>query len=388
MTGDGNVQDPYAEKSNFALPSTAVCTINLGANKGKVVPCPGGPYQRRDQTTDTTTNALFIGDSWKATKNLTFDFGVKQIFIHRAVENGLPYADPGSNTLNDTATLPTAGVSYQLDQDNKVFASFGTTFRSAPNFTLASSYSVTSGALTPPNAPKPEEGKVYEVGHRYQGSLFATSISGFLGRYENYQQSTSIIDSKSGTTSLINETLNLGGVMNYGVDAEIGTRPIYNFRPYVSGELLHTELLDNLRTDTSKGTTDFLRTKGKQLPGAPEYQFGIGLDYDDGHIFANTAYKYLGTQYSTLVNDERINGYGRVDASIGYRFSDVGFLKQPEIRLQLFNILNDRFLTGVSGVQNNAKAQVGVNGGTIAGSTPTYFQGQDFSGLVTFKAGF
>ena len=48
---------------------------------------------------------------------------------------------------------------------------------------------------------------------------------------------------------------------------------------------------------------------------------------------------------------------------------------------------NARELTGVNSFQNNAQKTVGVNGGTITGSTPNYYQGQDFSFLVTLRAG-
>ena len=395
LNADGTVQDNFAENNQFFLPTGATCNFfTPTGGVGAVTGCPSGAVQRRDQLTVTTTNQIFLGDSWKATKDLSVDFGVKQLWVNRAVNNYMPGSNPAQNELNDTATLPVAAASYKLNDTSTIWGSFNTTFRTAPNFTLLQSFSNGSGAITSPNVPPPEKGFVYELGHRYQDSLFATSVTGFYGTFENYQQSTNVIDPTNPTGSPTSQTINAGSVINYGVDAEVGTRPIYNFRPYISGELLHTELQDNLRSDAvvtinGKKTTviDFLPTKGKKLAGAPDYQFGLGLDYDNGHLFANANYKFLGGQQASLTNDEQMRAYGRLNLGFGYRFDDIGALKQPEIKINLYNVLNARQLTGVNSVVTNTLPTTGINGNLIGGNTANYYQGQDFSFLITLRAG-
>lgn len=391
LNPNGTVSDYFDNGSDFRLPASAIC-FKSGTNT--VVACPTGPMNRRDQLTTTLSNMFFIGDSWKVTPRLTLDFGVKQAIVQREVENYLPGSHSGS--LHDSATLPTAGLSYKLNENNTVFAGLATSFRSAPNFSVIDSFANTAisgsnppaNAVTPANPIPPEYGKSVEIGHRYQGPLFATSISAFLGHYENYQVSTRIQD-PTGGTGQFNITINSGDVLNYGINAEIGTRPIYNFRPYLSAELLHTEMLDNLEAATTAGGRDFLPTKGNNLPAAPGYSFGAGLDYDDGHWFANIGYKYFGEQYSTFMNDQTMPAFGRVDAGVGYRFSDIGFMKQPEIKLNLYNLANARQLVGVNSIQANAVQTTGVNNGTISPSgTPNYFLGEDFSAVLTFRSGF
>jgi iron complex outermembrane receptor protein len=390
LTADGGVDDPFAGNNQFRLPATALCytPASTGANQ---VTCPTGPMQRRDQLTQTTTNAVFVGDTWKIDKSWTLDLGVKQLWVHREMDNYLPFAADPNQTLDDTATLPQAAISYKMDKENKVFASVGTTFRSAPNFTQISSYSATSGAYTPINPLPPERGTVFEVGHRYQGKLFSTSLSVFNGYFENFQQSTNVIDTRSGSTGTVSETVNVGRLVNYGINGEIGTRPMYNFRTYIGFELLQTRMLDNMQAGGKLGNgniNDFLPTAGKQLPGAPNVSLGVGLDYDDGHWFANAQYKYIGAQFSTYMNDEVMQSFGRVDAGLGYRFSDVGYMKKPEIKLNLFNLTNARQLVGVNGLQTNAQTTTGTGGSSISGNAPTYYMGQGISGLVTFSTGF
>jgi iron complex outermembrane recepter protein len=396
LNADGSVQDPFATDNHFSLPSTATCTITTkqgsgsGQNAGTVVACPTGDLQRRDQLTKTMTNMLFVGDTWKATDRLTFDYGVKYSIVNRTAENKLPDANPASKTLDEQIALPVLGASYKLNSENQVFGSLGTSYRSAPNFALLAAYSATNGAYTPAKDLEPETGRKVEVGHRYQGSIFATSISAFYGQYENFQQSTSVVDTTTGSNSSFTQTLNIGGLRNYGVNAEVGMRPVNYFRPYVSAELLKTEMLDNgiLAATTTAGVNDYLRTQGNQLPGAPNYSLGIGIDFDTGHFFSNLSYKFIGPQYASYMNDEEIRAHGRIDASVGYRFGDVGYLKKPEIKLSIFNLLDERQLTGVNGITGNAQTTTGVNGRTISGSAPTYYMGQGLSGLFTFKTGF
>ncbi len=393
LNPDGTVPDVFANTGQFSLPATAVCQPYNPVTKtvGAAVTCPARAMEKRDQLTSTMTNALFIGDTWKTTDRLTLIYGVKQVFVNRQVDDYMPGSSPELMSLFDTATLPTVGARYKLDRDNTVFANFATSFRSAPNYTLVQSFSATNGVVTPAGIIPPEEGKTVEVGHRYQGANFSTSISGFAGYYQNYQVSSYATD-PAGSSSTVQVTYDVGDVINYGVDAEIGTRRFYDFRGYASGELLHTEMLDNAITSQAKTSggsyvNDYLVTKGKQLPGAPNYQFGVGIDYDNGHLFSNIAYKYLGPQYSTFVNDEQMKAFGRVDASVGYRFDDLWGMKKPEIKLSLFNILNARELTGVYGIQNNAQSTTGVNGNKISGFAPTYYMGEPISFMLTFRVG-
>lgn len=396
LAPNGSVGDPFAGGDSTYYPSStnafsgATCTIALGGASGggkptgTAVACPND-IQKRNVLTRSVTNMLFLGDTWKPTNYLTFDFGLKHTIINRDTYTYLPDAKPYLNELNDEVTLPTAGVKLMLNRENHIFGSVTTTFRSAPNFTLYPDYSL-SGSYTPIGEVKPERGIAYEIGHRYQGQLFATSVSAFLGEYRDFQQTTRINDPD--TNQYLNATRNVGRLQNYGIDAEFGTRPIYHWRPYVSAELMRAELLDNIATYNTANKPDYLPTAGKELPGAPNYSIGLGLDYDDGHVFGNLAYKYTGAQYATLMNDEQMDAFGRLNASIGYRFSDIGYMKQPQIKLDLFNLTNERQLVGINATQNNAKATTGLNGGTISGSNPTYYLGQDFSALVTFRSGF
>lgn len=391
LNSDGSVQDPFAASNQLTLPTTAVCQVYNPVTKtaGATVACPGGPLEKRNTLTDTMTNMLFVGDTWSINDKWTLEYGVKQVFVNRTVTDSMPGAIP-SGTLNDVATLPTIGVRYKPNEQNQFWASLATTFHSAPNYTLAQTFSSTSGTIGPIAVPPPEYGEMFEIGHRYQGQQFATSVSAFVGHFNNYQISTTAPD-PGGSTSTASVTLNAGSLLTYGIDAEVGTRPINNWRPYVSAEVLHTQLLDNVPAGSTFGGTiisDYLPTAGKQLPGAPNFTAGIGLDYDDGHWFGNLAYKYQSAQFATLMNDQGMPGFGRLDGSVGYRFSNIGFVKAPEIKLSLSNLLNSNQVTGISSVTSAAFNTTGTKGGTVSGSTPYYYVGEGFSAMLTMRAAY
>ncbi|WP_127079697.1 TonB-dependent receptor [Rhodomicrobium lacus] len=389
LNADGSVDDEFAGSGGISVPTGSKCQIfsNGAWGTASAANCPTGELQKRNWQTDTMTNMVFLGDTWKATDKLTVIYGAKQVWVDRTVDNRMPGGQ--ELELYDTATLPTAGVRYKFDKDNTVFANVATTFRSAPNYTLTPASVITLNTEVPK-----EEGIHYEIGHRYQGPLFSTSVSAFYGHYEHFQVSTYVADAAGSSQSV---TVDAGTVQNYGVNAEFGLRPIHNFRPYVSGEVIRAEMLDNsiLATSTTSvngvNVNDYLRTSGNMLPNVPNYQVGIGIDYDDDRIFGNIAFKYYGSQYATFMNDEKMDSFGRVNASIGYRFDDIGFLKRPEIKLNIYNILGSDDLTGVYSVKNNSKATTGVNGNTIAAPSasnmPTYYMGQDRSFMLTFRAG-
>ncbi len=375
LNADGSIADPYLSSGQYVIPNG---------------PFAGNTLERRDTLTTTMTNMLFIGDTWSLLGDrLTLEYGIKQAWINRTVDNNLPGATPTSK-YDDSATLPQLGFRYKLNEQNQIFGSLGTSFRSTPNFTLTEAYSNSTGALTTPIKPLPSEKSLtLELGHRYQGDMFATAASLFYTRYRNHQINSNVLD-PSGSTVLTGVAINAGAAEQMGLDVEIGTRRFFGgWRAYASGELLKTKILDNQAVALSSTLTDFLATAGKDLPRAPHYQTAIGLDYDDGHVFGNVTYKYTGAQYATLMNDEKMPGYGRLNAGIGYRFSDIGWAKQPEFKLNFFNLTNAKSLVGINGIQANAIAKTGVNGNTIAASgSPTYYAGEGFAAMASMKVGF
>jgi outer membrane receptor for ferrienterochelin and colicins len=105
----------------------------------------------------------------------------------------------------------------------------------------------------------------------------------------------------------------------------------------------------------------------------------IGTGYktpDFRQQFLNFTNSLVG--YTILGADELSNGLLRMKQN-----------GQLDTNSNINPYLNSKSLIGVSGVQNNALATTGVNGNTISASgSPSYYAGQGFAAIGSFKVGF
>lgn len=382
LDASGNVRDYFMSDGDGY-------TITTG-------PLAGQTLMKRLATTRTTTHMFFLGDTWSMFGDtLKLDYGVKQAFVTRDITNEAP-GTTRDTRFTDVATLPQIGLNWKFMPEHQAFVSLATAFRSVPNYALYDSFSTSSGSISPAGRPNPERATTIELGHRYQGETFATSVSAYATHFTDRQVSTYVLD---GSGNSVSSYTNAGTVNKIGLDAEVGTRRFFGgLRPYASMSLGLTRMEDNLPTTTrinssSPYRSDWYATAGKQLPKSPNVIAALGLDWDDGTYLANASVKYVGPQYSTYMNDERMPGYARLDAALGYRFGDVNVadkatIKKPELRLSMTNLLDQRMLTGVYSTKTNAASTTSVLGSTISGSAPTYYMSEGFSMMLTFKAAF
>jgi iron complex outermembrane receptor protein len=361
----------------------------------------GAKYTGYDETATTWNSTIFVGDTITALdKKLEVDIGVKEALTWRDAQNHeLFKADPNlwpttEITQHRSETLPAAAVRYKLTQDDQLFASYTTDFHVPNTFpTLFGSYGNPANPYVydyPTPNLKDERSSSYEAGWRHQNDLVDSAISAFYYGFHDREQQLNIW--VPANADYYTQMVNVGTTHAYGVDAEMGFHPIEHWRPYVSAEFLHTRLEDDIPDYGKLGTKtlpDLLPTAGKQVPRSPNVQVGMGLGYDNHAFFANLAVKYVGPQYSTLVNDEKMPGFGKADVTLGYRFEDIGFVQKPEFRLNILNITNAHYLSAAASTFTNAHAVTGVDGAVIgAGTAPYYYVGAPFAMMGTITAKF
>lgn len=98
--------------------------------------------------------------------------------------------------------------------------------------------------------------------------------------------------------------------------------------------------------------------------------------------------KYVGRQFSTFMNDQAMPGYVNADMNFGYRAPRI-LHTRPEIRLNLMNVGDNKYLSGPAGIAASSRATKGVYGTTIAAQgTPTYYVAGGFAALLTAKVDF
>ena len=350
----------------------------------------GQPYYARNWDTITQVNMLFIGDhAHYLDDRLVVEAGFKEAMISRDLTNKIP-GTTYSRDVNVALPLPQIGISYQIDPRNQVYVTGSTNFRSPSNTSLADQISNTTGKLTQSGtSTKSEYSIAEEIGYRYNGPLIVGSISLFNYNFTNRQISLNFINALGQNFS---STVNAGGQTTRGVDVQLSTRPIlFHLRPYASFEYLDARIDNNLAVTGTlgrKSVADYLPTTGKNAIASPHVQAKLGLDYDDGRFFLGADLDYVGKQYASFMNDESMPDFITNSVYSGYRFHRWGYLKAPQIQLNMQNLTGATYRTGVYTVSNNAKSTRGVFGSTIAGSAPAYYLQPGFSAIVTLSSAF
>ncbi|MBE7212788.1 MAG: TonB-dependent receptor, partial [Gluconacetobacter diazotrophicus] len=181
----------------------------------------------------------------------------------------------------------------------------------------------------------------------------------------------------------VGTTLNAGGQTSRGVDVEVGLRPWHHLSPYLSGEYLHATIDNDLPVDG-----DLLPTAGKTAVRSPSWQGAASLTWDDGRFFGVATVRYVGPQYASFTDDEKIADHTQGDLALGVRLPTVGVAQHPELRLNLVNITDENVLTGVAAPTPNARDTVGKYGTPIAGTPATYIIGGGFAALLSLSAAF
>ncbi|NHN86775.1 TonB-dependent receptor plug domain-containing protein [Acetobacter musti] len=341
----------------------------------------GQPYYTRNIRTQTQINMLFFGDTVTLMGGrLQLQAGFREAMVSRKIYNYLPGAARLSGQ-NIAEPLPQVGLRYKFNDRHQIYVTGSTNFRTTTNTSLVNVYSSSTGNLTTAaNTTNPEYSIEEEIGYRYQGERIIADVAFFNYNFTNRMLSLNTY--QNGATTSI--TANAGGQTSRGVDIQVATRPVLrHLRPYVSFEYLDARTDNNIRSGN-----DYLPTKGKVAVQAPRTQAALGLDWDDGSFFANVNIKYVGSQYSTLMNDQKVPYYVTDSVTLGYRLKQLSLLKAPQFQLNLSNITGAVRRTGVYSFTSNALATRGVYGTTIAGSAPTYYLLPGFTMMGTLSTSF
>lgn len=343
----------------------------------------GKPYYYDNYSLRYQINAPYVMDTLRLLKDrLVINAGFKDVMVTRGVDNYVPGATPHMG-ISENIPLPSLGARYNFDRANQIYINAEGDYRQPFMGSTAQQYSVTTGAMTTgANSPKSQYAIKEEIGYRYNGEKIIASISFFNMNMTNrlltlntYQEGVQV-----------QREFNAGGQTSRGVDIQVGTAPLWKrFTPYVTFAYLDARQDNNLQTVNSAGQTDYLRTAGKTQIASPHYQAGLGLSYDDGTFFGSVNIKYIGSQYSTLMNDEKMPGYVTNSVILGYRLPKFVMFNRPSIQVNLNNISNSTQRTGVYSYSDNARTTRGVFGGTISGSSPTYYVEPGFSALMTVR---
>ena len=266
--------------------------------------------------------------------------------------------------------LPNVGVSFHFDPANMLYASYSEEL-SAPR--TDDLYTVTSAAGgVSLDTVAPESSTNYEVGYRYQRSDILGSVALWDSEFHNR-----IVSSYDPNTNLTVDR-NVGNVRLYGVDAQIGAKPIHGLETTAFFSYIHTRLEQNIVFDKAG---DIEPLAGKQLVETPTIQLGGRVQYE---FFPGATIgfqgKYVGSRYVTDLNDLRVAGYTTFDLDMRYDLSR--FFPRSWIQFNATNILDKRYYGSL-----NSNGTINTNS-PFFGGTPYSQQGAPRTATISLRAAF
>ena len=325
-------------------------------------------------------NSLFVSDTYKLFHDrLTLNAGLKFVMMSYKSTNLIP-GDDYNYARNDAQPLPQVSASYQLTPNDQIYLDAATAFKEPQGILVYGNYwdaeSPTQDLSHSTNL-KAEYSISEELGYRHTGLI---NVTASLFNYNMTNRQSSVSSYINGR--LVSQYMNAGGQTSRGAQFALGLRPWHGFSPYVSFQYLHATTDNNL----PKGL-EYLPTKGKIAINSPEYTVNVGLSYDDGHFFANGYMSYVGSQYATYMNDEKMPAYAIGNVTLGYRFKKLWIAKYPQVQVNAQNISDNKYLAAGGGGLN-AQTTRGVFGSTVKGSSPVYTIGGGFGLVVSVSTGF
>ncbi|TAN70177.1 MAG: TonB-dependent receptor [Methylobacter sp.] len=345
----------------------------------------GSPYQGRDFLTLNTSQSFFVQDNIGFSNDkLTLSLGMRYTEIGRDFTN---YASEGGGAYYNikktyAKPLPSVGIRYQFTDTQQVFVNRAENFKAPPDSVF---YGLINGGsfnsqgrlmgykLNPVTVDK-ESASNWDLGYRYRGKDLSFSGTVFFIDYRNR------IASAYDPINTISTNYNVGDSTTKGVELESAWRFLTNWSVYGSFTYTDSRIGQNLQT----AATTVEATAGKAFPDVPNWMSGATLQYRSGPWSANLSAKYTGKRYSTLVNDESIKGYTLVSFDAGYRLPSTGWFRDPSIRLNVYNLLDQDYLNLNAGSGSSFTNRALGAGG----SAPSYYIGAPRSFSVMLSTDF
>lgn len=345
----------------------------------------GTPFQGRDFLTESFSQSFFVQDDIKFLQDkLLLSLGFRYTEIRREFYN---YASEGypadySFKASYARALPNVGLRYQFAKHHQFFASGSENFKAPPDSvfyglyqggTLGNDGKLTGFNLKSVNV-REEVSTNWELGYRFNDDNLSFSGTLFYIDYRNR------IASAYDPINAIRTNYNVGDATTKGMELESAWRFLPEWTVYGSFSYTHNRMQQNLQT----GNDTFENTAGKSLPDVPQWLAAAALQYRNGPWSASLSAKYTGRRYSTLVNDEAINGYTLVNFDAVYRLPSTGWFRDPMIKFNVYNLLDEDYLNLNAGSGSGFTVRAQGPGGR----SPSYYIGAPRSFSVMLSTDF
>ena len=322
----------------------------------------GGPQYLYNEYTQSSLRRGFLQNTWTPTDQWTVTTGIAYTselrkgwdYEYYGATSGPSYQEqfggPARNTYQKAT--PTAGIKYQLNEQNQFFAGYGRTFRAPINGSVLQNAAVlqyyeanpgelafshiTQAQLAAIANNKPEVADTIDVGWRYYTNSVSASVDAYGSNLTNKQLSG--FDGASSQTVY----LSVPELHQRGVDAEASYKIYKTLTLYGSYAYTKSTFAANL---DSIGD-GYYPVNGKSFLDTPKNTTYLSLNYDNGSLYSNVDMQYRSSFWGDWMNTQRAGGFTTMDFTAGWRFSDLtSWLTKPEIKLNVFNLTDKHALT-------------------------------------------
>lgn len=269
-----------------------------------------------------------------------------------------PKMDYGARTY--TAWLPTAGLSYRIDEQTEIYSSFGRTFQQPYAYMpLINMYYALYNKFTKMGIIledlfkeyKPELTDQLDLGLRLRKGVFEFNPTLFFSKHKHLN--TTITpgwkdpDNPSqpllyqGSPASFNTFV--GSAKGYGL--ELGSQIVLSdhFICFVNPSFTHLVYEENI---VSRGTT--YATDGKQVVNVPKWSGVAGIIVKYQGLECIPRLRYVGERQGNISFQEKMPAYSVVDIHLGYHLKNHPALKDMKLALEINNLFNQSFILNSS----------------------------------------
>lgn len=302
--------------------------------------------------------------------DLTINLGWKGFQVNNEADPRVQGALAAGKIKSRDWFQPHAGVAYKLTDKAEVFGGFTQVTRAFVSSATSGPFSTTQAGFNALIARglKPEESDTYELGARYNDSVF----NGVIGvYYVNFRNRLLGVQTGAGIVGNPAILQNVGSVRSIGFEAAGDLRLGDGLTLFASYSYTDASYRDDVVTPTA-----IIPTKGKDVVDTPKHLLRGEIAYDSDSFFGRIGANYMSKRYFNYLNDRSVSSRVLVDATIGYRF-DMGMRTPIELQLNATNLLDKKY---VSTIGSNGFGNSGDNQTLLAGAPQQFF--------ATVKVGF
>ena len=290
-------------------------------------------------TTDTVQ--LHLQDSWKVTDALRIELGVKSMQVDVDASTVTGVNKTGSIQTKENF-LPQVGFVYDLSDKHEIYSTIGKNTRALiGSATGLSVFSATkAGFEAIRDTIKPEVATSLELGWRFRGERFEGVVTAYHVQFDDrllaIQQGSAIIGN-------FNALANVGGVEATGLEGGLNWKLSDSLNWYNSASFNDSTYSDDYFTAGNARVA----LAGKTVVDSPELMFNSELGLELGSAFAKLHFKHTGKRFYTYTNDASVDASNVFNLSVGYRFADLGALKELTAQLDITNLTDEDYIATV-----------------------------------------